>query len=630
MAEMSPAPGEAPAPVTALAGAELIRSLVPTLPNEAGVYRMLDERGEALYVGKAKSLKKRVPAYAKAQGLPARLQRMVALTRAMEFVTTASEVEALLLEANLIKRYRPPFNIVLRDDKSFPYIFLRTGHEFPLIGKHRGAKRPETEYFGPFASAGAVNDTLNALLKAFPLRSCRDSIFAARTRPCLQYQIKRCSAPCVGRVGAETYGRIVSEVREFLSGKSDEVQTRLQGEMLDASGKLDFERAAVLRDRLKAMAHIQARQGINTEAVEDADVVAGHQEGGQVCIQVFFYRAGRNYGNRAYYPAHTKDATSGEILAAFLAQFYAERVPARLVLLVEPVAEQALLAEALAVRAGRKVELLVPRRGGRRQLVEIALTNARQALARRLADTASQEALLEQLADRFDLPETPARVEVYDNSHIQGSNAIGAFIVAGLEGFDKRSYRTFNIKGGELAAGDDYAMMREVLQRRFARLIKDDPERTSESWPGLVVIDGGAGQLAAAQAVLGELGLVDLPLLAVAKGPERNAGQERFFLPGREPLALDPRDPVLYFVQRLRDEAHRFAIQTHRGKRTRDIGRSVLDQVPGVGAKRKRALLNHFGSARGVSEAGVLDLGRVPGIDRAVAKAIHDFFHDGA
>ena len=630
MAEMSPAPGEAPAPVTALAGAELIRSLVPTLPNEAGVYRMLDERGEALYVGKAKSLKKRVPAYAKAQGLPARLQRMVALTRAMEFVTTASEVEALLLEANLIKRYRPAFNIVLRDDKSFPYIFLRTGHEFPLIGKHRGAKRPGTEYFGPFASAGAVNDTLNALLKAFPLRSCRDSIFASRTRPCLQYQIKRCSAPCVGRIGAETYGRIVSEVREFLSGKSDEVQTRLQGEMLDASGKLDFERAAVLRDRLKAMAHIQARQGINTEAVEDADVVAGHQEGGQVCIQVFFYRAGRNYGNRAYYPAHTKDATSGEILAAFLAQFYAERVPARLVLLVEPVPEQALLAEALAVRAGRKVELLVPRRGGRRQLVEIALTNARQALARRLADTASQEALLEQLADRFDLPETPARVEVYDNSHIQGSNAIGAFIVAGLEGFDKRSYRTFNIKGGELAAGDDYAMMREVLQRRFARLIKDDPERTSESWPGLVVIDGGAGQLAAAQAALGELGLVDLPLLAVAKGPERNAGQERFFLPGREPLALDPRDPVLYFVQRLRDEAHRFAIQTHRGKRTRDIGRSVLDQVPGVGAKRKRALLNHFGSARGVSEAGVLDLERVPGIDRAVAKAIHDFFHDGA
>jgi excinuclease ABC subunit C len=554
---------------------------------------------------------------------------MVALTRSMEFVTTASEVEALLLEANLIKRLRPTFNIVLRDDKSFPYIFLRTDHEFPLLGKHRGAKRPGTEYFGPFASAGAVNDSLNALLKAFPIRNCRDSVFNTRTRPCLQFQIKRCSAPCVGRIGPEAYGRIVGEVRDFLSGRSDEVQTRLQGEMLEASHALDFERAAVLRDRLKAMAHIQSRQGINTEAVDDADVIAGHIEGGQVCVQVFFYRAGRNYGNRAYYPAHAKDAGMGEVLAAFLAQFYTERPPPRLILLAEPVPEQELLAEALAVRADRRVELLVPKRGGRRQLVETALTNARQALARRLADTASQEALLEQLADRFDLPEAPARIEVYDNSHIQGSNAIGAFIVAGPEGFDKRSYRTFNIKGSDLVAGDDYAMMREVLRRRFARLVKEDSERASGTWPDLVVIDGGAGQLAAAQAVLSELDLVDVPLLAVAKGPDRDAGQERFFLPGREPLALDRRDPVLYFVQRLRDEAHRFAIQTHRGKRTREIGRSVLDQVPGVGAKRKRALLNHFGSARGVAQAGVLDLERVPGIDRAVAKAIYDFFHDG-
>jgi excinuclease ABC subunit C len=630
MSELSPAPDEVVTPVTTLVGAELIRSLLPTLPHAAGVYRMLDGRGEVLYVGKAKSLKKRVPAYAKTQGLSARLRRMVALTRSMEFVTTASEVEALLLEANLIKRHRPAFNIVLRDDKSFPYIYLRTGHKFPLIGKHRGAKRPETEYFGPFASAGAVNDTLNALLKAFPLRSCRDSIFDTRTRPCLQYQIKRCSAPCVGRIGAEAYSRIVGEVREVLCGRSDEVQTRLQAQMLEASEGLDFERAAVLRDRLKAMAHIQARQGINTDAVDDADVVAGHSEGGQVCVQVFFYRAGRNYGNRAYYPAHAKDAETSEILAAFLAQFYAERVPARLILLAEPVPEQELLAEALAVRAGRKVELAVPRRGGRRQLVDIALTNARQALARRLADTASQEALIEHLAERFDLPEAPVRIEVYDNSHIQGSNAIGAFVVAGPEGFDKRAYRTFNIKGADVAAGDDFAMMREVLRRRFARLIGEDPERTGESWPNLVIVDGGAGQLAAAQATLAELGLIDLPVLAVAKGPERNAGQERFFVPGREPLALDPRDPVLYFVQRLRDEAHRFAIQTHRGKRMRDIGRSVLDQVPGVGAKRKRALLNHFGSARGVAEAGMLDLERVPGVDRAVAKAIHDFFHDSA
>lgn len=630
MDDLNPVPAADSRGSSALVGAALIRSLLPTLPNGPGVYRMLDEKGDVLYVGKAKALRKRVPAYTKPQVLSARLQRMIALTRSMEFVTTASEVEALLLEANLIKRYRPTFNIVLRDDKSFPYIFIRHGHEFPLIGKHRGAKRAETEYFGPFASAGAVNDTLNALLKAFPLRSCRDSVFSTRTRPCLQYQIKRCSAPCVGRVGKEAYGRIVAEVRQFLSGQSDGVQTRLQAEMLAASGELDFERAAVLRDRLKAMAHIQARQGINTEAVDDADVIAAHHEGGQVCVQVFFYRNGRNYGNRAYYPVHTKDTEPAEILAAFLAQFYAERVPAPLLLLGEPVAEETLLAEALAVRAGRKVQLLVPQRGERRQLVEIALTNARQALARRLADTASQEALLEQLADRFDLPATPARIEVYDNSHIQGSNAIGAFIVAGPEGFDKRSYRTFNIKGTELTPGDDYAMMREVLQRRFGRLIKDDPERTAGGWPDLVVIDGGAGQLSAAQALLVELGLVDLPLLAVAKGPERNAGQERFFLPGRAPLALDPRDPVLYFVQRLRDEAHRFAIQTHRGKRARDVGRSVLDQVPGIGAKRKRALLNHFGSARGVAQAGILDLERVPGIDRAVAKAIHDFFHDGA
>jgi excinuclease ABC subunit C len=595
--ELAGEPGARPL----LRGAELIRSLIPTLPNEPGVYRMLDERGEVLYVGKAKALKKRVPAYTKPQALPARLQRMVALTRSMEFVTTGSEVEALLLEANLIKRYRPTFNIVLRDDKSFPYIFIRKGHDFPLIGKQRGAKRPDTEYFGPFASAGAVNDTLNALLKAFPLRSCRDSIFSTRTRPCLQHQIKRCSAPCVGRIGQEAYARIVDEVRQFLSGQSQEVQTRLQREMVEASEQLDFERAAMFRDRLKAMAHIQARQGINTEAVDDADVIAAHAEGGQVCVQVFFYRNGRNYGNRAYYPAHAREAEPGEILGAFLAQFYAERAPARLILLAEPVTEQPLLAEALALRAGRKVQIVVPQRGDKRQL-----------------------------AERFDLPEAPSRIEVYDNSHIQGTHAIGAFIVAGPEGLDKRSYRTFNIKNTELTAGDDYAMMREVLQRRFARLVREDPERQSGAWPDLVVIDGGAGQLGAAQEVLAELDLVDLPLIAVAKGPERNAGQERFFLPGREPLALDPRDPVLYFVQRLRDEAHRFAIQTHRGKRTREIGRSVLDQVPGIGARRKKALLNHFGSARGVAEAGLLDLERVPGISKAVAKAIHDFFHDGA
>ncbi|MEK0085064.1 excinuclease ABC subunit UvrC [Benzoatithermus flavus] len=627
-APISPA-SETPKP-PGLRGAELIRSLLPTLPFEPGVYRMIDERGEVLYVGKAKALRKRVAAYTKPQALPARLQRMVALTRAMEFVTTASEVEALLLEANLIKRFRPAFNIVLRDDKSFPYIAIRKGHDFPLIGKHRGAKRPDAEYFGPFASAGAVNEALNALLKAFPLRSCQDSVFESRSRPCLQYQIKRCSAPCVGRIGKEAYARLVEEARAFLAGRSHEVQARLQREMEEASRQLEFERAAALRDRLKAMAHIQARQGINTEAVDDADIIAAHMEGGQVCVQVFFYRNGCNYGNRAYYPAHAKDAGTGEILAAFLAQFYAERAPARLVLLAEPVPEQELLAEALSLRAGRKVQITVPQRGDKRQLVEIALANARQALARRLADTATQEMLLEQLAERFDLPEAPRRIEVYDNSHIQGAHAIGAFIVAGPEGFDRRSYRTFDIKGTELTPGDDYAMMREVLRRRFARLVKEDPERQSGSWPDLVVIDGGAGQLAAAREVLTGLDLGDLRLMAVAKGPERNAGQERFFLPDREPLALDPRDPVLYFVQRLRDEAHRFAVQTHRGKRTRAIGRSPLDRVPGIGAKRKRALLNHFGSARGVAEAGLLDLERVPGINKAVAKAIYDHFHDSA
>jgi excinuclease ABC subunit C len=613
----------------ALKGADLIRDLVTRLPNEPGVYRMLDEKGEALYVGKAKSLKKRVATYAKPQALPARLQRMVALTRQMEFVTTGSEVEALLLEANMIKRLRPPFNIVLRDDKSFPYIVIRGGHEFPLIGKHRGAKRPGDEYFGPFASAGAVNETLGALLKAFPLRSCRDSIFTTRVRPCLQHQIKRCSAPCVGRIGREDYARLVEEVRGFLAGKSSEVQVRLREEMEEASRNLEFERAAALRDRLKAMAHIHAHQGINVESVDDADVIAAHAEGGQACVQVFFYRGGRNYGNRAYYPAHAGEAATAETLAAFIAQFYAERPAPPQILLSEEIPEQELVAEALAVRVGRKVQLLVPQRGEKRKLVETALTNARQALARRLADTAQQEMLLEQLAERFDLPATPQRIEVYDNSHIQGRDAIGAFVVAGPEGFDRKSYRTFNIKGADLTPGDDYAMMREVLRRRFARLVKEDPDRESGTWPDLVVIDGGAGQLAAAQETVAELGLVDVPLMAVAKGPDRDAGRERFFMTGREPLQLEPRDPVLYFVQRLRDEAHRFAINTHRGKRARAIGRSVLDQIPGIGGKRKRALLAHFGSAKGVEQAGLTDLERVPGINKAVARTIHDYFHDG-
>ncbi|MCS6780975.1 MAG: excinuclease ABC subunit UvrC [Geminicoccaceae bacterium] len=611
-----------------LRGAALIRRALATLPNEPGVYRMLDERGQLLYVGKASALKKRVAAYTNPQKLSARLQRMVALTRALEVVTTSSEVEALLLEANLIKRFRPAFNIVLRDDKSFPYIALRRDHAFPRLHKHRGAKRAGSEYFGPFASAGAVNETLNALLRAFPLRSCKDTVFDSRSRPCLLYQIKRCSAPCVGRIAAEDYRQLVEEVREFLTGRSREIQERLKAEMAAAADRLDFEAAAVYRDRLKALAHIQSRQGINTDAVADADVIALAVRGGQACIQVFFYRDGRNYGNRAYFPAHTKDSERGEILQAFIAQFYAERAPPALLLLAEPVPEQELLAEALGLRAGRKVTIQVPQRGDKRRLVELAVKNADEALARKVAELGTQAQLLEELAERLGLDAPPERIEVYDNSHVHGAHAVGVCVVAGPEGFDKRAYRTFTIKSSELSPGDDYAMMREVLRRRFARLIKEDPERETGGWPDLVLVDGGAGQLAAANAVLEELGIAEVTVLAIAKGPERDAGRERFFMAGREPFALDPRDPVLYFLQRLRDEAHRFALATHRGRRAKETSRSVLDGIPGIGARRKRALLQHFGSARAIAQAGLADLEQVPGVNKAVARAIYDHFHD--
>jgi excinuclease ABC subunit C len=519
---------------------------------------------------------------------------------------------------------------VLRDDKSFPYLYLRWGHDFPMIGKHRGAKRDGADYFGPFASAGAVNETLNALLRAFPLRSCRDSIFDNRTRPCLQYQIKRCSAPCVGRIAKDDYARIVEDVRGFLGGSTREVQAKLQAEMSLAAERLDFEKAAVLRDRLKAIAHIASRQGINTGAVEDADVIALHQDGGQVCVQAFFYRAGKNYGNRAYYPAHAKDSEPAEVLAAFLAQFYSDRLPPKLILVGELPSELALLSEALSVKAGRKVEVREPRRGPLRDLVEIARRNAKEALARRLADHASQARLLEQLAERFELDATPERVEVYDNSHIQGSNAVGSFIVAGPEGLDKKQYRTFTIKAPETGTNDDYAMMREVLTRRFTRLLKEDPERQSGTWPDLVLVDGGAGQLSSAQGVLDELGIDGVALIGVAKGPDRDAGAERFFRTGRDPVMLDARDPVLYLLQRWRDEAHRFAITKHRGKRTKAIGQSVLDTVPGIGGKRKKALLHHFGSARDVAAASLGDLEQVPGVSKAVARAIYDHFHEGS
>jgi excinuclease ABC subunit C len=548
-------------------------------------------------------------------------------------VTTASDVEALLLECNLIKRHRPTYNIVLRDDKSFPYIYvgkITPEQPFPRIGRHRGAKRKDCDYFGPFASSGAVNETLGALLRAFPLRSCPESIFHNRTRPCLQYQIKRCTAPCVGRIAAEDYAKLVEQTREFLAGRSGAIQARLQAEMQAASERLEFEQAAAIRDRLKALAQITARQGINVSSVGDADVIALAQDGGQACVQVFFYRNGRNYGNRAYHPAHAQDAAPGEVIEAFLGQFYAERPPPRLILMSDPPASQALLAEALAVRAGRKVELLVPQRGERCQLVAQAEINARQALALRLAESSAQAKLIRRLAERLELAEPPQRIEVYDNSHIMGTDALGALIVAGPDGWNKAAYRKFTIKRQDLTPGDDYAMMREVLGRRFARLQREDPERQSGQWPDLVIIDGGAGQLAAALDTMAHCGIDGMPVVAIAKGPDRDAGRETLHVPDGAPFKLDPRDPVLYFVQRLRDEAHRFAIASHRTRRGKAVGRSALDRVPGIGAKRKRALLGHFGSVRAIETAGLRDLERVPGISKAVAKAVYDAFHDGS
>ncbi len=623
----TPSSGEAEGQAPSPRGVEVVRAQVPLLPNTPGVYRMLGERGDILYVGKARSLRKRVAAYTRPERLPARIRRMVALTRGMEFVTTESEVEALLLEANLIKRHRPPFNILLRDDKSFPYIFLRSDHPFPMIGKHRGARARGCEYWGPFASAGAVSETLTTLLKAFPLRSCNDSMFENRTRPCLQYQIKRCSGPCVGRISKEAYAELVRQVREVLNGRSHRVQEQLSRQMHEAADRLDFEQAAVLRDRLAALAHIQSRQNINVRAALDADVVALARNGGQVCIQVFFYREGRNYGNRAYYPAHVHDAEAAEVMAAFLTQFYAERRPAGLVLVSDLPPEAELVARALSERAGRRVRLVLAGRGERRRLVEIARTNAERALARRLAERSRQRDLLVRLAERFALPAVPSRIEIYDNSHLQGKDPVGAFVVFGPEGFERRAYRTFSLReAGD--RGDDYAMLREMLRRRFSRLLREDPDREREAWPDLLLIDGGAGQVSVAARTLEELGIRDMPVIGVAKGPDRDAGREHFHRPGVPPVELDSRDPVLYLLQRLRDEAHRFVIRAHRNRRRRGMGRSVLDQVPGIGPVRKRALLGYFGSARGVEQASLRDLERVPGISRAVARNIYDHLHD--
>ncbi|CAI8053169.1 UvrABC system protein C, partial [Geodia barretti] len=532
-------------------------------------------------------------------------------------------VEALLLESNMIKRLKPHYNILLRDDKSFPYILLRRGHRWPQISKYRGAKSGQGDYFGPFASAGAVDLTINALQRAFPLRSCSDSVLESRTRPCLQHQIKRCTAPCVGRIGKADYDVLVEEARAFLAGRSRQVQRRLTDRMTAASDALEFETAAAYRDRIKALAHIQMRQGINLPSMGDADVVAIHDEAGQACVQVFFFRSGQNYGNRAFFPRHGADDTPEAILRAFIGQFYSGREAPPLVLVNRSLEEAPLLAEALTLKAGRRVKLHRPLRGAKRKLLEDAERNAREALARRLGESTAQRRLLESLAQRFELEGAPDRVEVYDNSHISGTDAVGSMIVAGPEGYIKSAYRKFTIRS---TAGDDYAMMREVLTRRFSRLIKEDPGRSGESWPDLVLIDGGAGQLGEARRVFADLGIADLAVAAIAKGPERNAGRERVFLPDRPPVALGARDPLLYFLQRLRDEAHRFAIGTHRAKRAKARVRSALDEIPGVGPRRKKALLHRFGSARGVSQAGLADLETVDGISSAVARAIHDHF----
>ena len=607
-------------------GVEVIAAALKNLPGSPGVYRMLNRSGDALYVGKARNLKKRVAAYTQLGKLPERLVRMVTETAQLEVVTTHTEVEALLLEINLIKRLMPRYNVLLRDDKSFPYIMITGDHPAPQIAKHRGARARKGDYYGPFASAGAVHRTITALQRAFLLRSCADSVFASRTRPCLLYQIKRCSAPCVGRISLEDYAGLVGQARDFLAGRSREVQARLGIQMQAASDSLDFELAAALRDRLRALSVVQAHQDINVEGIRDADVVAAHQAGGHTCVQVFFFRGGSNFGNRGYFPSHDRNLPLPQVLAAFLAQFYANKPPPPLILVNELPAEADLLTEALSIKAERKVEILQPVRGARRNLIDNALANAREALARRMAENASQRHLLEGVQQALSLEQVPQRIEVYDNSHLQGRSPYGAMVVAGPGGFMKGAYRKFSI-AGDVAPGDDYAMMREMLTRRFARVQKEDPDRERGQWPDLVLIDGGAGQLSTAQGVLDDLGIDDVALCAIAKGPDRDAGRERFFLPGREPFSLELRDPVLYYLQRLRDEAHRFAIGTHRARRSADINRSPLDEIPGIGGKRKRALLLHFGSAKGVAAAGLTDLESVAGISKAVAKKVYDHFH---
>ena len=616
----------------ALTGAARIQAYLKTLPDAPGVYRMLSATGDVLYVGKAKSLKKRVTAYATGRVHSDRLTRMIFETAEMLFVTTASETEALLLESNLIKRLKPRYNVSYRDDKSFPNILLREDHPYPQLLKHRGAKSTKGVYYGPFASAGAVTRTLNTLQRAFLLRSCSDSVFDSRTRPCLLFQIKRCSAPCVQRIDAGGYNALVQEAENFLSGKSSAVQKAMRTEMDQAAEAMEFERAAKLRDRLRAMSHIQSSQGVNPASFDEADLFALHVEGGQTCIQVFFFRAGQNWGNKPYFPRMPFDMEPQEVLESFIGQFYDERTAPRLLLVSHEMKEAALVAEALASSAGHKVEIAVPLRGEKQQIMERALTNAREQLGRRMAENSAQTQLLEGVADVFGLDTPPRRIEVYDNSHIQGAHALGAFIVAGPEGFEKAQYRKFNIKSADLTPGDDYAMMREVLSRRFARLVKEEAEAPpNEKWrrPDLVLIDGGPGQLSIACQVFADLGVEDVALASISKGHDRDAGREHFYLPGKEPFRLDLKSPVLYYLQRLRDEAHRFAIGGHRKKRSAAIGANPLDEIGGIGAARKRALLQHFGSAKAVSAANLTDLSSVEGVSATLAKKIFDFFHPG-
>ncbi|UUP19063.1 UvrABC system protein C [Nitratireductor thuwali] len=632
---------DTPATDHGLAGAEIIQAAVKRLPNQPGVYRMMNAAGDVLYVGKARSLKKRVTNYAQGRGHTNRITRMIRETASMEFVVTRTETEALLLEANLIKRLRPRFNVLLRDDKSFPYILLTGDHPAPGIFKHRGARSRKGDYFGPFASAGAVGRTINSLQRAFLLRTCTDSVFESRTRPCLLYQIKRCSGPCTGEIDASDYAELVGEAKAFLSGRSSKVKAEIATAMQQAAEELDFERAAVYRDRLSALSHVQAHQGINPQGIEEADVFAIHQEGGQNCIQVFFFRTGQNWGNRAYFPKADSAMEAGEVLGAFLSQFYDDKPCPRLVLLSQPVDEQELLAAALSTRAGRKVTVSAPRRGEKKDLTDHALQNAREALGRRLAETSSQTRLLEGFAETFGLDSTPRRIEVYDNSHIMGTNAVGAMIVAGAEGFVKNQYRKFNIRSTDITPGDDFGMMREVMQRRFARLLKEEGLRENAeyvgkdpdafpAWPDVILVDGGQGQMSAVRAILDEMGIADqVTAIGIAKGPDREAGRERFFMEGRSSFALPPRDPVLYFVQRLRDEAHRFAIGSHRARRKKEMVRNPLDEIGGIGPSRKRALLHHFGTAKAVSRAGLEDLMAVEGISESMAKSIYDHFRDG-